>query len=417
MVRPLVNPDAPRLTKTALQLATQPCQFRLEVSAHSLPGLRRAGNQDAILCLPGRGLFALADGLGGHAAGDVAARVALAAVEESLGHPSFFQQLDDFMSSPNIDEQQALSGALRKSVLAANRAVLETAGTSQAYAGMATTLDVLLLTGSCAFFAHVGDARAYVLRSGLLLQLSEDHCSSDMFRSTGKRATSRSPKGPLSQSIGGPSRLDIHTGVVELTAATRLLLCSDGAYLVLDEPLVAAQFVAGLRVDSGAADLVAAAHALDSADDASAILLTLGEPLGPLSAQLHSNELDARALDESPLLVGLSARHRTRVLEATVLLDLEAGSSLRSSAAGDRSAYLVLDGQIALSNGRVLGGAALVFAESLLGIASRDPLPIVLERARVLRLRESDFLAICQPDSGLSAELHRRLAQLLARGR
>src|SRR5574340_307966 len=117
-------------------------------------GLVRTGNEDAFLVAPP--LFAVADGLGGHQAGEVASSVAI----DTL-----------LASAPRIADAKALGRAVRR----ANTAVIEAAEAGQGGPGMGTTLTAAMVDGTRIALAHVGDSRAYLLHFGALQQLTEDH--------------------------------------------------------------------------------------------------------------------------------------------------------------------------------------------------------------------------------------------------
>src|SRR5271168_4798704 len=129
----------------------------LVAAAASETGLVRENNEDA--AYSGRWLFAVADGLGGHAAGEVASAAAI----ESLSS-------QDAEVAPDI-----LLEVIGLAIVEANREVARQAAAEPSRKGMGTTLPALLWSGTCAAFAHIGDSRAFRLREGQLRQITEDH--------------------------------------------------------------------------------------------------------------------------------------------------------------------------------------------------------------------------------------------------
>jgi serine/threonine protein phosphatase PrpC len=390
-------------------------RFPFDCSATAVKGAPRATNQDAVLCRPDIGLFVLADGLGGHAAGEVAAAVALAAVEESLSSPAVAARTAAFAEQPSLERRRHLLDGLREACLTANRRVVEAAAGDPSRRGMASTLDILLLAGTSAFLAHVGDARAYLGRAGRLLQLTDDHSSYDALRTSGKRSHGGDSKSPLAHSLGTLEPLRVDTAVIPLAPEDILLLCSDGTTPALDSRDADVERIASLAPTTAAAELVALAHAKDDSDDAAAIVVRFGAAVtAEVATEPAHAERDRETLDVTPLFAELSADRRA-TLEAVLLeLEFDADRTLQSVMAGDRVAYVVLEGCVALPNGRLLGAAGFVFPESLLDVSVREPLPRTVERTRVLRLRQCDFLAVCERDPRLAADLHRRLARHVA---
>jgi serine/threonine protein phosphatase PrpC len=138
------------------------------------PGLRRASNEDCYCTRPDVGLFVVADGMGGHVAGEVASRVAVEAIEafteETAGADR--NRTWPFPFDPSLSlEANRLKAAFRL----ANRRIAAAIADSQDLRGMATTASALLAGSSTACVAHVGDSRVYVFRNHGLAQLTHDH--------------------------------------------------------------------------------------------------------------------------------------------------------------------------------------------------------------------------------------------------
>ncbi|MFC3832649.1 MULTISPECIES: PP2C family protein-serine/threonine phosphatase [Deinococcus] len=191
-------------------------------------GRQRQGgvNQDAALALdlPRGGLYAVADGMGGHAAGELAANLALDALS---------QHYLDARSSPPV--------RLAEAVQAANMAVLRHAVGE--YVGMGTTLLVALIDRGAVTVAHVGDSRAYLLRRGDLYRLTEDHSwvaeQVRLGHMTEQEARDHQWRSVVSNALGGEERVRLELFGFPAQAGDRLLLCSDGlSGVVLDHQLL-----------------------------------------------------------------------------------------------------------------------------------------------------------------------------------
>lgn len=136
------------------------------------PGKKRANNEDAFLLDNGLGLFAVADGIGGQAAGEVASGIAVETLREAA--PEMLGSADRTLAE-SAEGADRTPAALRSVVSLANRRILAAVAQTPALAGMGTTLTALLFTRGRAVIAHVGDSRAYRLRNNTLRQLTEDH--------------------------------------------------------------------------------------------------------------------------------------------------------------------------------------------------------------------------------------------------
>jgi protein phosphatase len=185
--------------------------FALAAAAASETGLVRQNNEDAAYA--GRWLFAVADGLGGHAAGEVAS----AAVIQTL-------RPHDAEVAPS-----ALLEVLGRAVAEANREVARQAAEDPARWGMGTTLTAMLFSGDRAAVAHIGDSRAFRLRDGQLRQITEDH-------TIGKLVWDADFLAPvLARHLDGRPDRSADLGVRDLRAGDRYLLCSDGLSPVVDD--------------------------------------------------------------------------------------------------------------------------------------------------------------------------------------
>jgi len=186
----------------------------LRYAARSDVGLLREGNEDSAYA-SGR-LLAVADGMGGHAHGEVASSVAIAA-----------------MSSLDVDAQGGdLLSAIEAAVRDANRKLHEMVGRDPSLKGMGTTLTAMLWSGTRVALVHVGDSRAYLLRAGELYQITHDHTLVqslvDDGRITQDEAATHPQRSILLRALDGSGEVDPDLSLREAQVGDRYLLCSDG---------------------------------------------------------------------------------------------------------------------------------------------------------------------------------------------
>jgi serine/threonine protein phosphatase PrpC len=177
----------------------------MDVAYRTEVGHVRSRNEDALLARPERGLLAVADGLGGHPAGDVGSLTALTSVDGS-----------DLSAESSADD-------LRRAAAAAHQAVLDAAREEPGRTGMGTTIVVATVRDTSALVLHVGDSRAYQLGAeGGLAALTEDH----------------GMHGYLTQALGLDREVHPDVAKVDCPPGSRLLLCTDGlTNMVADEDL------------------------------------------------------------------------------------------------------------------------------------------------------------------------------------
>lgn len=185
----------------------------LHYAARSDRGLVRSNNQDSVYAGPR--LLALADGMGGHAAGEVASKVVIAALAP----------LDD--DEPSDD----LLGQLRAAVLTGNGAIAELVANDPDLEGMGTTLTAVLFAGSRLGLVHIGDSRAYLVRDGELTQITHDdtfvQSLIDEGRITEEEAANHPQRSLLLHALTG-HEVEPSLAIREARAGDRYLLCSDG---------------------------------------------------------------------------------------------------------------------------------------------------------------------------------------------
>ncbi|MDR1320734.1 MAG: protein phosphatase 2C domain-containing protein [Gracilibacteraceae bacterium] len=186
----------------------------MEYFHFSETGSVRQNNEDDCLLLPEAGLFAVADGMGGHSAGEVASALAVDSLRRKAG------ELKDL----------AAAAWMKAAVTEANRRIFAASGQKD-QAGMGTTLTACVVDGKQAVFGHIGDSRAYLFRAGVFTQLTRDHSVvEDLVRGgalTPEEALRHPARNVLSRALdGGPAAPDYFAA--DIYPGDALLLCTDG---------------------------------------------------------------------------------------------------------------------------------------------------------------------------------------------
>lgn len=241
-------------------------RLRWRHAARTDVGRIRAHNEDAWLAVPEAGAFAVADGLGGHAGGEVASELAVRLLADALG-----------ASGPDRsprDARETLLAGLR----AANRAIREEAYRDPSLRGMGTTVTALLLADDEAFvIGHVGDSRAYRLRDGSLERLTRDHTVVqqlvDRGRLTDEQARLHPRSSVLTRALGIEREVETELYDGRVRAGDRFLLCSDGLTAMLPEDRVRQLLEEAGEPTAVAERLVAAANEAGGADNITVLVL------------------------------------------------------------------------------------------------------------------------------------------------
>jgi len=269
------------------------------------PGRIRESNEDCLLADVTAGLFAVADGMGGHNAGEVASRIAIDTLREFV-HTS---QHDTGITWPyGFDTQVAFeANQLKSAVQLANQHIRHKAAQNPALDGMGSTLTVFLVRDGRGFLANVGDSRLYRWRAGALEQLSaDDSWAASMLRAGADPAMvkTHAMRHMLTRALGSDPSLDVDVTPVALLPGDLFLLCSDGLHGPLGDAGIAAVLSrpAG-TLEALARGLVSAANDAGGPDNVTAVLVRPADR--PVSARRSLADTQGQAMSEYLVTAGV----------------------------------------------------------------------------------------------------------------
>jgi protein phosphatase len=230
--------------------------MKLAVAYSTDVGRVREGNEDSFVIDEALGLFAVADGMGGHVGGEVASTTAIEALRAAVA------------------QGQAIDAA----IVTANAAVLDRAAGDRTLSGMGTTLTAMRpLSGSQLLLGHVGDSRAYLLRDGELERLTEDHSLVEELvrdgRITREQAEVHPQRNIVTRVLGVDYQIDVDLLTIDVMTGDRLLLCSDGLTSMVREREVARLLGSSASVQAIADHLVDAAVANGGEDNVTVVVV------------------------------------------------------------------------------------------------------------------------------------------------
>jgi protein phosphatase len=239
-------------------------------------GRKRKGNEDSLYVNPEQKLFVVADGMGGHAAGEIASKVAVDAINEFV----CLTGGDEEITWPfGLDENISYDGnRLKTAIRHANRKVLEATREKSEYEGMATTVAAVLVDGDVANIGHVGDSRIYLLTPDELTLLTSDHSWVNEQIQSGVISPDQARSHPLrnvvTRALGGRADLAVDMQTRKMNGGDLLLLCSDGlTTMIADDEIEAVLRAAGGDVEKGVRDLVDAANEHGGEDNITVVLV------------------------------------------------------------------------------------------------------------------------------------------------
>ncbi len=222
-----------------------------------------------------RGVFIVADGMGGHGHGDVASRVAVQAIAEHMDRA--FERWEE---GEGLDEQgrRQLAVELEYAVHAAHRSVVDAVADDHTLAGMGTTIVSLIAGPEAVAVAHVGDSRVYRLRSGTMELVTEDHTWVNEQVKAGylspDQARSHPLKSVVTRAVGGDHDVEVDVRELPARAGDLFLLCSDGLTTMLTDAEIEAQLEERGNLDECCRSLVELANDRGGVDNITVILLS-----------------------------------------------------------------------------------------------------------------------------------------------
>ena len=241
--------------------------MNLGAAARTDVGRKRRGNEDCYAAAEDLGLYLVADGMGGHNAGQVASEIAAQASVDAL--------------RTLVDASASLTDKLRYSVAAANREILDTAQRKPELSGMGTTLVALLVGPDRVALAHVGDSRAYLIRAGRIRQLTDDHSLvAELVRRheiTETAARGHPHRHVLTRALG--VRRSVEPDLAELTPASEdiFVLCSDGLTGHVRDAEIAEVATTAGDLDSACEQLVDLANDRGGEDNITVLLVSCAD--------------------------------------------------------------------------------------------------------------------------------------------
>lgn len=259
--------------------------MQTDSSGYSDRGMAREGNEDSFVVAPEIGFFAVADGMGGHNAGEVASRMAIDVLRAYLERTAIAGSIPGNGRNPDYSYAANLLAA---GIRHANRVIYESTGNNPAWRDMGTTIVAALLDENRLSIAHVGDSRAYLLRGGGIIALTEDHSlvaeqvrQGHLSRETAELSSQRNI---ITRALGFEADPEVELCDFLLAPEDRILLCSDGLTTMVTEAKIRSIVLGSRNPDEICRLLVEEANNNGGRDNITvAVILVRGGALSGLS--------------------------------------------------------------------------------------------------------------------------------------
>jgi len=248
--------------------------MRIEVAGHTHVGMKRNHNEDNFLVLPDVHVFCVADGMGGHASGEVASKIAVDEISE------FFRLTSQDMEATwpykmdktrNYDENR-----LATAIKLANCRIYERAAVEQKLKGMGTTVASVHFAANHAYVGHVGDSRVYFQRDGQLRQVTEDHSLLNDYlkakKLTPEEIEAFPHKNVIVRALGMKDTVQVDVNKFECREGDQFLICSDGLSGMVTDAQIQETLAKVTDLDAACGQLIEMANAAGGNDNVTCVL-------------------------------------------------------------------------------------------------------------------------------------------------
>src|SRR5579859_6190365 len=376
-------------------------------------GKVRDHNEDNFLVDKKLALFIVADGMGGHAAGEVASAIAVRTVHDEVKREK--ELLDDYSSGATGASKvttKDVVALLEHAVQRACSKIHEEATIDAAKRGMGTTLSALLVVGHQGFIAHVGDSRIYLSRGGRVQQVTEDHTVYNELIKRGKLTREQiekvQQKNAITRAVGVYERVEVDTLVIELIAGDILMLASDGLHGYIESPDELNEPLA-LEGDAGVKALINLANDRGGKDNITTVVVKVGEEGATDADRARRLALKRDVLANMPLFARLTERELLRVMQAVEVRSYKDGDTvIREGDKGDEL-FIVLDGKVRVSRGEQvlthLGQGEHVGEQALIRSVPRSATVTAVGDTELIAIRRADFFEILRKEHEVAVKM------------
>ncbi len=373
-------------------------------------GRVRDHNEDAFLVDKKLNLFAVADGMGGHAAGEVASSMAVRGFRDAIAAER--DVIAEFEKGHGGVTRHDIIRLIESSVQQACSAVYQEGQKDETKRGMGTTLDALLVVGNRGFIAHVGDARVYLHRQGSVHQLTEDHSLINELLKRGRLTREQIEKvqykNAVTRAVGVYESVEVDVIDFDVLAGDRFLLCSDGLHGYLEESELPKLFEE-VPEEQLTERLIALANDRGGKDNITAVIVRVPDAEAGVDKLAREVNLKLEILHRMPLFRHLTYQELVRVLNITDVRSFAQGDEVVEQGEDGDELFIVLTGQVRVHAGDTIItrlGAGEHFGEmALVDKAPRSASVTADDESKLLVIRRRDFFDIVRKDHDVAVKL------------
>jgi len=384
-------------------------------------GRKRSHNEDNFLIDKNLNLFVVADGMGGHASGEVASAIAVHTIRDVVfAERDLLTQYTDF----DATAQMELCTLLEFAVHSASARIFHKAQQEPEKRGMGTTVVALLVIGQRGFIAYVGDSRIYLSRNGVVYPLTEDHSLMNELIRSGKVQAGEFASSPyanfknaMTRAVGVYEHVEVDILDFEILPGDAFLLCSDGLYDYLEDAEIASNLALS-NTEEIPGRFIDMANTRGGKDNVTALVVQIApdESSATRAAQLN---FTVETLRQIPLMDQLSYQQLCKIMNLARLQPCRVGEIICREGTAGADLYAILDGSVTLSR----GGATILtiqsgqcFGETDLTLGDMCRATAIADKpGKLLKIGRRDLLEVLRRDPPLATKLLWNLARELGK--
>ncbi len=384
-------------------------------------GRIRDHNEDNFLVDKALNLFVVADGMGGHAAGEVASAIAVNTMRDEVVKNK--DLIEAFREGSQIASARDITNLMEHAVQKACAEIFETAQRNPEKRGMGTTLSSLLVIQNRGFIAHVGDSRIYLLRGGRVIQLTEDHSLVNELIKRGKLTADQAEDSPyknaVTRAVGVYESVEVDTIDFDVLPGDQFLLASDGltGYLKNEDIVPTIDKVKG-DVKQVPQAFIDYANQRGGKDNITNIVVKMRDPTGEGKDLQKEVNLKIETIHNMPIFKYLTYKELVKIMNITHVVEVAEGKQIIKDGEDGEELFIILSGDVKvhkgdtllvnLSDGDHFGEMALIDkAPRSADVTAQTP-------TKLLKITRKDFFEVIRKESVLASKLLWSFLQVLS---
>lgn len=385
-------------------------------------GRKRTHNEDNFLVDHDLGLYIVCDGMGGHAAGEVASALAVQTIHEEMCKHA--QALADKVKRGPESELTVkhVLGIMDYAVQRASAKIHAEAAKDKKKRGMGTTCCGLLVLDSYGYIAHVGDSRIYLLRNGDIHQVTVDHTVGNELIRLGMVAADQVHKVPrsnaITRAVGVYEHVEVDTMTLEILPNDQFLLASDGLTGYFEDGRNLIPLLMDTDGERAVQSLIDAANAQGGKDNITAVVVRVGSGDAIDDSRAKRHALKREVLAKMPLFSRLDERELMHIMQLLSLEEYAAGEAIMQEGELGDCLYIVLTGLLQVSRGQAvlgeLGPGEQLGEMALIRSMPRSATITALEPSEVIALKRAEFFEIIRTEPDVAVKLLWQFVGVLA---